>query len=65
MARRITARLEALEVNHGSRMIVAKLEAGGDLGAVLRSAGIDRQPDDLLVRITRPDGCGSDYARVL
>jgi hypothetical protein len=46
-------------------MIIAKLPASGDVEALLRSSGIDLRLSDMLVRITRPDGCGADFVRVL
>lgn len=63
---RLSTRVSALERHeNGSGMIVAKLPASGDLDALLRAEGITYRPDDLLVRITRPEGCGSDFARVI
>ncbi|MFP5328867.1 MAG: hypothetical protein ACLGHC_01850 [Alphaproteobacteria bacterium] len=59
-------RLGALERQEdGSRMIVAKLPASADLDALLTAEGITYRPNDLLVRITRPQDCGSDFARVI
>jgi hypothetical protein len=49
----------------GGRLIVAKLEADANLDALLESEGITASPADLIVRITRPDGVGSDFARVV
>jgi hypothetical protein len=60
------ARIAALEGQaSGSRMIVAKLPESGDVDALLLSVGIDLRPTDLLVRINRPEGCGSDFARIV
>jgi hypothetical protein len=56
-------RLSSLE-GGGERMVVAKLPKDGDLDALLSSEGIELRSTDLLVRINRPEGCGSDFARV-
>jgi hypothetical protein len=61
----LRSRLGALERSGSSRMIIAKLPASGDVEALLRSSGIDLRLSDMLVRITRPDGCGADFVRVL
>lgn len=56
-------RLAALETE-SPRMIIAKLPPSGDLPALLTANGIVARPDDLVVVITRPEGCGSDFARI-
>lgn len=61
--RGLRSRLDALE-GDCSRLIVAKLEAGGDVAALLVANDIVLRPSDLLVRITRPEGVGHDFARV-
>lgn len=63
---RLAARIAELERHeNGSRMIVAKLPESGNLDALLGAEGITNRPNDLLVRINRPEGCGSDFARVI
>jgi hypothetical protein len=58
------ARIERLEVGK-RRMVIAKLEEGADLNALLVRQGITLRPSDMLVRLTRPDGVGADFALVV
>jgi hypothetical protein len=58
------ARIERMEVGK-RRMVVAKLEEGADLNALLVSKGITLRPSDMVVRLTRPDGVGADFAHVV
>lgn len=56
------ARIERMEVGK-RRMVIAKLEEGADINALLMAHGITLRPSDMLVRLTRPDGVGAEFAR--
>lgn len=61
----IRTRLSALDGSTGPMTVIAGLPATGDLDALLIPAGITLLPTDLLVRINRPEGGGSDFARLV